>query len=37
MLEPADDARRFRRLYAWVLAVLAIEIVLLFAITRAFS
>jgi hypothetical protein len=37
MPEPADDARRFGRLYAWVLVVLAAEIALLWAITRAFS
>jgi hypothetical protein len=37
MAEPADDARRWRTLYALVLAALALEIALLWAITRAFS
>jgi hypothetical protein len=37
MPEPADDARRFARIYACVLAALAFEIALLWAITRAYS
>lgn len=36
-MDPADDERRWRKLYALVLAVLAAEIVLLWAITRAYT
>jgi hypothetical protein len=37
MTDPADDRRRWRRLYALVLAVLAAEIALFWAITRVYS
>jgi hypothetical protein len=37
MAEPADDARRWRTLYALVLAALALEIALSWVITRVFS
>jgi hypothetical protein len=35
--EPAEDSRSVRKLYVLVLAVLAVEIALLWAITRAFT
>jgi hypothetical protein len=35
--EPAEDPRRWRKLYVLVLAVLAVEIAILWAITRAFT
>jgi hypothetical protein len=34
--EVSENPRRWRRLYALVLVVLAVEIALLFAVTRAF-
>jgi hypothetical protein len=37
MTDPADDERRWRSLYVLVLAVLAAEIALLWAITRAYA
>jgi hypothetical protein len=37
MADRPDDERRWRRLYALVLTVLALEIALFWAITRAYS
>jgi len=37
MTAPADDERRWRKLYALVLLALAAEIALLWAITRAYT
>jgi hypothetical protein len=37
MAQRPDEERRWRKLYALVLAVLALEIALFWAITRAYS
>ncbi len=37
MQEPIEESRRFRKLYALVLAALAFEIVLMWAITRIYA
>jgi hypothetical protein len=37
MAQPADDSRSFRKLYALVLAALALEIAVLWVITRVYT
>lgn len=37
MADPADDDRKFRRLNVVVLAVLAVEILVLWLITKAYE